>query len=516
MKRPKASRPELAGGGERRQHSQGDAAVGPDRRGRAAPQEALGHLTPTIVTPLDRPNGTVERVRTLAHLSGGHRARGDAAARLPARRAPARLRLRRRLDARRTSPWPTSPYWRSAADRDDRLAPPADGVRFARRSRWRSRPRSSWPGSSPRASTRCSAATRTLAYAPAQRPGSSREYVLIAWAVLVFVRRRADLDLVGVGAGVLWSVAASASASCRWSASTSRAPGPRDAGSPRSSATTTSRRCRAPPPRSRSSRSPSPAARVDRAARGRGRAQRRRGADRLRVERGSDRLRAWRQSPRRSSSGARWRRVAAILAIAAVAGRRGRPPPRRGHRLVPPLPRGSASRSRDRNVETYTQRTVLVYIGWRIFLDHPAAGSAGTARSEQWAYGPYLADAHREVSERARPLVPVTGSRLGGAERLRPGARRPRCRRDARLPRSARHLPARRRAARRCAGRPRPRSCRCWPPAGCWSRSASCPRPDSSPAIPTDAVVWLAIGLAHRGRAQLSAASRRIASSRRR
>jgi O-antigen ligase len=55
-------------------------------------------------------------------------------------------------------------------------------------------------------------------------------------------------------------------------------------------------------------------------------------------------------------------------------------------------------------VETYTQRTLLVYIGWRIFLDHPGVGVGWDGSSEQWAYEPYLADAHRKFPD-APPLA---------------------------------------------------------------------------------------------------------------
>ena len=56
---------------------------------------------------------------------------------------------------------------------------------------------------------------------------------------------------------------------------------------------------------------------------------------------------------------------------------------------------GIGKKEQTNGVETYTQRTLLVYIGWRIFLDHPAAGVGWDGSTEQWAYSPYLADAHR-------------------------------------------------------------------------------------------------------------------------
>lgn len=47
-------------------------------------------------------------------------------------------------------------------------------------------------------------------------------------------------------------------------------------------------------------------------------------------------------------------------------------------------------------VQSYVQRTMLAYIGWRIFEDNPIGGAGWQASSEQRVYGPYLADAHRK------------------------------------------------------------------------------------------------------------------------
>jgi hypothetical protein len=48
-----------------------------------------------------------------------------------------------------------------------------------------------------------------------------------------------------------------------------------------------------------------------------------------------------------------------------------------------------------RNIESYAQRTLLAYIGARIWLDHPVVGVGFQASSEEWAYDPYLDDARR-------------------------------------------------------------------------------------------------------------------------
>ena len=44
-------------------------------------------------------------------------------------------------------------------------------------------------------------------------------------------------------------------------------------------------------------------------------------------------------------------------------------------------------------VESYAHRTLLAYIGGRIWLDNPVTGVGWQASSEEWAYGPYLDDA---------------------------------------------------------------------------------------------------------------------------
>jgi O-antigen ligase len=98
-----------------------------------------------------------------------------------------------------------------------------------------------------------------------------------------------------------------------------------------------------------------------------------------------------------------WRRVVAILAIAAVAG--GGVALLRGGDIASFLHLlGIGKQEQTTGVETYTQRTLLVYIGWRIFLDHPAVGVGWHGSSEEWAYAPYLDDARREFPS-APPLA---------------------------------------------------------------------------------------------------------------
>jgi O-antigen ligase len=51
------------------------------------------------------------------------------------------------------------------------------------------------------------------------------------------------------------------------------------------------------------------------------------------------------------------------------------------------------------NVQTYAHRTLLAYLGLRIFLGHPVVGVGWQGSSEPSAYGPYLADAHRRFPD---------------------------------------------------------------------------------------------------------------------
>jgi O-antigen ligase/polysaccharide polymerase Wzy-like membrane protein len=54
---------------------------------------------------------------------------------------------------------------------------------------------------------------------------------------------------------------------------------------------------------------------------------------------------------------------------------------------------GIGPKEKQRNVETLVQRTLLIYIGWRIFLHHPVTGAGFESSLEQSVYSPYLADA---------------------------------------------------------------------------------------------------------------------------
>jgi hypothetical protein len=51
---------------------------------------------------------------------------------------------------------------------------------------------------------------------------------------------------------------------------------------------------------------------------------------------------------------------------------------------------GLREKTADTGVESYAHRTLLAYIGSRIWLDRPITGVGWQASSEEWAYGPFL------------------------------------------------------------------------------------------------------------------------------
>jgi hypothetical protein len=65
------------------------------------------------------------------------------------------------------------------------------------------------------------------------------------------------------------------------------------------------------------------------------------------------------------------------------------------------------------DVETYSHRTLLAYIGGRIFLDHPVAGVGWQGSSEPAAFEPYLADARRRFPDTAPLAFPAPERRHG-------------------------------------------------------------------------------------------------------
>jgi hypothetical protein len=72
-----------------------------------------------------------------------------------------------------------------------------------------------------------------------------------------------------------------------------------------------------------------------------------------------------------------------------------------------------AEQTTSQDVQSYAQRTVLLYIGWRIFLGHPIAGVGWQASSQHSSYAPYLGAAHRRFPKTAAKAFPAPGREYG-------------------------------------------------------------------------------------------------------
>jgi O-antigen ligase len=67
---------------------------------------------------------------------------------------------------------------------------------------------------------------------------------------------------------------------------------------------------------------------------------------------------------------------------------------------------GLGEREDEPNVESYAHRTLLAYIGARIWLDRPVTGVGWQASSEEWAYGPFLDDARARFPDEPDQAFP--------------------------------------------------------------------------------------------------------------
>jgi O-antigen ligase len=64
-------------------------------------------------------------------------------------------------------------------------------------------------------------------------------------------------------------------------------------------------------------------------------------------------------------------------------------------------------------VETYSQRTVLAYIGLRIFADHPVAGVGWQRSSRADVFEPYVGDARKRFPDVVDLAFPAEGREWG-------------------------------------------------------------------------------------------------------
>ncbi|HET9287417.1 MAG TPA: O-antigen ligase family protein [Gaiella sp.] len=67
---------------------------------------------------------------------------------------------------------------------------------------------------------------------------------------------------------------------------------------------------------------------------------------------------------------------------------------------------GLRDRVEETGVESYAHRTLLAYIGGRIWLDRPITGVGWQASSEEWAYGPFLEDARERFPDEPDQAFP--------------------------------------------------------------------------------------------------------------
>jgi O-antigen ligase len=72
-----------------------------------------------------------------------------------------------------------------------------------------------------------------------------------------------------------------------------------------------------------------------------------------------------------------------------------------------------AERSTSADVQSYSQHTLLAYIGYRIWLRHPIAGAGWQASGEHSTYAPELPAAHRKFPDVAPLAFPAPGHEYG-------------------------------------------------------------------------------------------------------
>jgi O-antigen ligase len=80
---------------------------------------------------------------------------------------------------------------------------------------------------------------------------------------------------------------------------------------------------------------------------------------------------------------------------------------------------GLRERGDQTGVESYAHRTLLLYLGGRIWLDHPVLGVGWQGSYEEWAFAPYLDDAHARFPNEPEEAFPASDpARRWGVQNL--------------------------------------------------------------------------------------------------
>jgi hypothetical protein len=74
---------------------------------------------------------------------------------------------------------------------------------------------------------------------------------------------------------------------------------------------------------------------------------------------------------------------------------------------------GVGKKQNQLGVETYVQRTVLAYYGWRVFLEHPLFGAGWEATNDEYVYGPLLPALHKRYPGTPALAFPAPGHPYG-------------------------------------------------------------------------------------------------------
>ena len=72
-----------------------------------------------------------------------------------------------------------------------------------------------------------------------------------------------------------------------------------------------------------------------------------------------------------------------------------------------------ATKEETRDIQTYAQRTLLAYIGVRVWLDHPVLGAGWQESAEPHAFEPHLAQAHARFRNAAPQAFPSPDHKWG-------------------------------------------------------------------------------------------------------